>query len=251
LGEVTRYLLICLGRIVLHLKKFKAKRQDADIHQIRVNIKKFHAIARMMNQLNKSDISFKGLDKLFEDAGEIRELQIDIDVLNKKQNHPSKRIKKLKENLGRNKKRFIKHIPDYIHKLNKIENKLLEVNSDWPTVFQIKKYFKQLSAVSLQSPVIRRKELHRLRSKLKRMQYIHEALPTRMRKKINLQHKALDQLQEKIGKWHDLYVTTQLLKKHKLNSKKNFEEVLKNEKHTFKILCEIFPATLFTERISG
>jgi len=178
-----------------------------DFHQLRVAIKKIRALAAMLeSSVNKfnSDKVIKPIKKIFDQAGKVREIQLEESTLRK--HNPGGKLKLFSKTL---------HLKEQEEKINftVIHNQLKdELKKAGGSIIQaikkahkssIKKYLKQTKKEIndlVSRKVLEIKQVHELRKGLKKLYYNMKSL------KLTDNSKAFkngDALQELMGQWHD------------------------------------------------
>ena len=192
------------------IKHFLLHREQSSLHHFRVNVKKLNAISRLLSFVDEKSESFrslKGINKMFEYAGELRDGYV-IEELSKKYG-----IEDLlsKEDRERQEEHFEKlkkcyrgnnsHGP-YI-RLKNIKN--LEKVSENNVILYIEHIRNQIeqSISSLERP----RDIHQIRKIIKDFLFISTLLNL---KSFNNEIEAFEELQHDIGNKHDL---EKLLKK--------------------------------------
>jgi CHAD domain-containing protein len=91
----------------------------------------------------------------------------------------------------------------------RLHKKIRPVSFHW-----IENYFKkELAAIPNHLAQNNNDSIHEGRKKLKNLLYLYRMLPGPMQKKLLLQIDHIDNLQDKIGKWHDLVLAEPILRK--------------------------------------
>lgn len=183
--------------------------QDAEaIHQLRVELKKLRAILNLINKCHhskKTIQSFKGLEKLFKEAGEIRRVQI--------MNSTVERYQISKENTetiaSSNTQQLITELidkqKDYIDKIEQFERKFKHSLTDIQhkkIKSIIKKNIKKLHHTFTKGGS--ESDLHASRKKIKSLIYIQSVLPKRLVRELNFDLNYLKEIENEIGEWNDL-----------------------------------------------
>ncbi|MCX6312241.1 MAG: CHAD domain-containing protein [Bacteroidetes bacterium] len=234
-----------------HLRGFRKSRDLEELHQFRVDVKKMRAILFLQkNEFGRGKIKnlFLPFEKIYKKAGKIRCADVSLKLL-KRYGIENKKIEM--ERMAIIKKlsnRFILKTDSFIKKLNSAKKnssmKLIE-----PDRHEIKKIGE--SQVKLLKRAFRKKMksklLHELRKNLKNLLYVNELFDRRISNEIKLNVAYLKELEETIGKWHDLDFTIELLE----NSKHNKKDVLKLHSKKKKQLSKIYKLTEnFEKRVS-
>ncbi|HYK76352.1 MAG TPA: CHAD domain-containing protein [Daejeonella sp.] len=209
-------------KTLYHLDRITILRNQEDIHQFRVNIKKIRAILTLFSQTpkNKDLLSYlKPVKKIFKQAGKIREADIHLQMA-KEHHFKLPRFTREQQELMytelhdfcMNKKRF--------KKVLKRSKKAIDKNLfSTPTKDMIKFYQSQLNQITL--ILAKRqfnKKMHDCRKQIKNLLYSYKVAEEPIAKKIRLNQPYLDQLQEKLGQWHDAVLSLQLFSGLRLNA---------------------------------
>ena len=145
------------------------------------------------------------LQGLFHAAGEIRALQLNIQLILETENVPAQVIDEYKDAEKMLIKVFIKNIPYFLESL-KIFTQSIALPENFPEKNIINAYFEKIYKQAnnlLKQP--NRIKMHLFRKKIKALMYFHNALPQQSIRHIKFNSTSIDQLQESAGKWHDLY----------------------------------------------
>ncbi|HEU0065036.1 MAG TPA: CHAD domain-containing protein [Flavisolibacter sp.] len=200
------------------LKTLKKCPDDDALHELRLNAKKIKAIVSLFKSTgSKHKLSTKSIKALFQQAGDIRTAKLNLKKI--RDNHINNRPLQLflTDIINYEYKDLCSKYKCYIKTINSLRKKFDDAVAS-VTDRDVKKYYKknisQLS-ISFLWP-IDIQSLHDNRKIIKNLLYINKVLPAATRKSIRLDVKYLDQLQEKIGLWHDFDLTRDLLNKHGL-----------------------------------
>ncbi|MBS1637543.1 MAG: CHAD domain-containing protein [Bacteroidetes bacterium] len=198
-----------------HLCKYTDKNTQEDLHQFRVETKKLKAFIGLVQYINadeKIHKEFKPIGKLFDHAGKIRSAHIELLLIKRyRLKNPayskalqdiirseSARLKKKKEHYLNALKESSKKIDEHITKLGRTE--LTEYTHQ--QLKMLSKYFAAPQNIA---------GIHKSRILLKKLFYNYSLFDSETQKKLNLDIKYLNTLQEKIGNWHDMTVTIESL----------------------------------------
>jgi len=212
------------------------------LHDLRLNAKKTKAVVSLVKNCipHKEKYSIKKLKELFDHAGEIRTAQLNAEALheNNVQNETfekeqtviiereSGELCKRKKTYSRNIKKMQKRLA--LHSL-RIKNKSIKLY-----------YHNSIEELSYNFLAPLKEELlHHNRKIIKRLLLALKALPQSLQNEININKKYLDELQDKIGKWHDTAIVSEVLPKDDrgyqlLNDKKQTQlEEIRNLTNSF------------------
>ena len=205
-----------LNSIEQNLILFTKDKKPECLHQLRVSIKRIKAIFSFAEEVFKEKYSKSELKPLFIKAGKIRELQIHIHLLELFPNPPKKIIKELKQKEDSLSQQFIKNssrnikLIDNFHKQSCLPNKL-------PNQKSIIKYFNKVKqSATKKLKEFERDELHKYRTKIKKLMYVYNFLPKKTQKEIQFNKVKINKQQEQLGNWHDNYATIKYLSRVKL-----------------------------------
>ena len=227
-------------KMLHHLKSFKKKKDQEDLHRFRVEVKKVNALAYLLkHSANKFDISDKirTIKKMYNQAGIIRTAYVNMNILknDKQKNRP---FYKDQNRLAKEKsKEFISKAAKFSnnHKttFDAIQKHLKGVKNK----FVLKLYKKELEkAAKISFNTSNPDDLHKCRKKIKKLLYIYDVLSESLMKKINLNTVYLKKLEEKIGSWHDSILLAKQLKEKKYSDKKIMAQIIRQQKVQLKQL---------------
>jgi len=190
------------------LKKSGKKFTKEDFHELRVEIKKLRALIELLAFSTKnfeSKIIFKPVKKIFNQAGKVREIQLEKTSFNRYKEHSQVKayLQKLHPKELKAKKNFsavyktapyrlAKMYAHIIPAIKKVDGRDVKKY----TAGKEKEIKKLLHSKKLKSP-----QVHELRSMLKEWHYNIKSLDL---KTSDNAFKNADSLQDLIGKWHDI-----------------------------------------------
>jgi CHAD domain-containing protein len=208
------------------LNKPRHKYYPGTFHKLRVEVKKLNALFELTNFCAKDfkeKKTFHPFKELFDQAGKVREVQVEEAILRSyrtnslkdfKNELREKRISEQNNFFKRSTKKFHLHLND---KLKIIDSFFSEIDNKKTNKF-IDKKKKEITKL-LQERTSRTMQLHELRKQLKTLSYISEHLSEK-RSKLKTQY---DSLSKHLGKWHDCEVIlehfSRVLKSESVNSK--------------------------------
>jgi CHAD domain-containing protein len=206
------------------LSKPILKNSIGTFHQIRIEIKKLNAVSRFLEYSNIQFLHKKTRSKLefiFSDSGNIRELQMGIQFINK--SFPEM---KTNEYVGVLKKRLLKYQANFNKKFSKdeeIENNSIpkDIKIDEIMLTNYIALLKKSKHQIVKGPKALPSMIHKIRVNLKDAAYLSKWLPSE--KKIQKDIKFILEL----GVWHDLVSLRKLLLKTLV--KKEFNELNTNQ----------------------
>jgi CHAD domain-containing protein len=222
------------------LTLYATERGEETLHTLRVDIKKLRAVDSLVQQLNHQLGNTQSLKKIFRKAGKIRELQINRQIrlkLSQPTQSEIDRIAKIEKKLS---EKFARKCHSYLRDIDQLNLKVGitdKVQNEKATL----DYFHHLQEkAALASAAHDRYSLHQYRKIIKKILYCYEALPMPLKKKVKLNTRFLDQIQNRIGRWHDTLIAIKQLKKASSNGndKALLIRLRKKEKKLFSILSE-------------
>lgn len=212
--KLKKYFKSRVKGIETELQKPDKNFNKEDFHNLRVEIKKTRALAAMVNSATKKfnrKKTLKPLKKIFQQAGKVRELQLEEALLRKYDSKHQLRnyLQYLGDREHNEKEAFAnihkankihlkktgKKITSFINKVNKKDvNKYVKGKEN-----EIKKLVKK--------DRLKISQVHQLRKDLKQLQYDLKSLSNK-----KIKENGMDALQELMGRWHDLRVMHRQLK---------------------------------------
>jgi CHAD domain-containing protein len=175
------------------------------LHHLRVDIKKVKAVFYFAETIGKEKYDTTKLKPLFNKAGKIREIQINLNLLGMVPNPPQQLIEQLQKKENILNQQFLKCGWRYGRRIRKFRKKV-SLPEILPNKKTINHYFqKEKKKANKNLKNIDREELHQYRAKIKRLLYAYHALPLGIQNKIELNEGEINRLQEELGDWHDTY----------------------------------------------
>ncbi|MDT3738444.1 MAG: CHAD domain-containing protein [Candidatus Kapabacteria bacterium] len=113
-----------LNSVIRHIKSYEKNENSKHLHQIRVNIKKIKAMLSFAGYVFDKKYQINKIRKLFQKAGEIRELQLNIKLLEGLGNPPDKIILQLRIKEKFLNEIFTSNISNYLKNIKKIRNEI-------------------------------------------------------------------------------------------------------------------------------
>ncbi|MCW5907712.1 MAG: CHAD domain-containing protein [Chitinophagales bacterium] len=192
----------------VHLRYYSTKQHPEHLHKLRVTIKRIKALFRLANAADtrfNNDKFYKPYRKLFKAAGKIREAQVHIQNLQlltgKKR---SAETEQLKRGIRQMNAAFVSMQVDFISSIDKRSEEIGEKLKRIKSARLQKCFATDLKQICKRVYAIRRADkLHSFRKKLKRLMYNNELTSAKNRMLTRSYLKAIDDLQDTIGKWHD------------------------------------------------
>jgi CHAD domain-containing protein len=209
-----------LKSIEKHLGAYSKDKKPKQLHLLRLDIKITKALLSFAEAVYKNSYSTVELKPLFQKAGEIREIQIMIQLISSSDHRPKELIHQLKKKERFLKQQFVNNISLYRKSMQHFR-KGISLPSKLPDEQTIKTYFDAEWMIANQKFETKDREgLHQLRKGIKKLMFVYDALPKKIRKEVELNKEAIDKLQEKVGRWHDTYAAIDFL------SRQNFSQNL-------------------------
>lgn len=223
---LNNYITKRLNSIEQNLFAYAKNLKPAYLHRLRVDIKKISAVISFAGKVYNKKYNADILKPLFHKAGRIREIQVIIRLLNAFPKPPERLITLLKKKENKLAQQFIKNEFRYKRQLTSFHKKN-GLPETLPHKKTIESYFKKAEIKT--KKLVRNKDresLHQFRMKLKKLNYIYNALPQTLLKKITFNEEEIKKKQEMLGKWHDIYSAITFLS-HERIPKKSVQSILK------------------------
>jgi CHAD domain-containing protein len=194
--------------------QYCATRDPEALHILRVEVKKLRAcLALMQGSTPKDHLHAKGLKDLYKTAGEIRTAQINLKILQdlhlENPAFSSEQHRIIEETSAA----FCEASHRYRHKIHNVQDRLEDGTRDIKPEKVKTLFAERISRLSafFASAAPDTAGLHNARKETKELLYIHALLPPALAASLGVNKDYLDQVQHKIGHWHDNTVTQQLL----------------------------------------
>jgi CHAD domain-containing protein len=210
-----------------------------DLHQMRIHMKKIHALVLFNAYIQESQKiirNYKPIKDLFRKAGKIRVLQVNLDILKQDEKENSLFGKTLSKQIEKKTKGFLKKRKKWSHT---IQNTFPNIDSQISNCSE-KRFTRYLKGqVKKAQMEFQKEEFHEARKRIKLVLNLYVLLPKISPDTLKLDLVYLDQLQDKIGKWNDLNENIKMIKKKerknaKLHELKMLTKELKKSKKEFK-----------------
>jgi CHAD domain-containing protein len=233
-----------------HLKKISESDDQDAIHHFRISVKKLKAIG-MVIEPSRNRIFFPSLKQGFKQTGTIRDMH-NVNQIAEDHQLLTPQIRRKHQQLIDSCYRDVSvHVKKYRMGLLKtcksLSKKIHPISTD-----KLKEYFrKRLARLAADLARHDTQEIHSCRKQIKDLLHLYQALPEGLQKQLNIQSDYLDELQERIGEWHDLSLVTPLLKKIRSREKSQvIASELKNLKKSISKISEHFLHKVIADRIS-
>jgi CHAD domain-containing protein len=204
-----------LKSIEKHLAAYSKNGKPKHLHLLRLDIKVAKALFSFAEDLYNEPYSVIELKSVFQKSGEIREIQI----ISSSKHLPKRLIRELEKKEKFLKKQLQRDIPNYIKFIESFR-KGITLPSALPGTEIIKAYFEnELTKANQDFQNQDREGLHQFRKSLKKLMFLYNALPKKIRKEVHLDEQHINKLQEKVGNWHDTYSSIEFLSYHYFKQK--------------------------------
>jgi len=231
-----------LKSVEQQLADFKADGDPEHLHLLRVAIKKVKAILDILEVNYDVNYDTKRLQKLFNKAGKIRELQLNVLLLKKHHCQPESLIEELEFEQYSLQEKLVKGIPGYSKGVKKFR-KETDFSFPLPAFNKIEKYLaKKKRKAGRNFDAHTRSGMHSFRMKIKNLLFVYSMLPNKIKNKLDLPVDLLHDLQNEVGAWHDTWAAIQFLQQKKIDQQLNCMEVLYQlEANQFGVLLSKYP----------
>lgn len=223
-----------------NLSSYAKEQKPEYLHKLRLDIKKIRAVFSFANKVYDEKFDAGNLKPLFQKAGSIREIHINIELLMKNPDSPAGLIPLLKEKENILVREFLEEDNQY-HKLISDFKEQVNLPEKLPAKKKIQKHFnkEQKKAVKMLDD-IDSEGLHEYRIKIKKLLYAFNSLPKKLRNKIQLNKATINKQQKKLGKWHDTYAAIAFFSHEELSTKASqfIAELKEKEKREFNAMIE-------------
>lgn len=210
------------------LQKPTPEFHEEDFHALRVHIKKIKAVFSLTDacvKKFKQDKLFKPFKTVFQQAGKVRELQLQVSLMKKYKQDPALKdyYKKLEDDIQKEHQEFFKLV-DYklknslIKKVKETLPYLSKVNSSAVRKFLQEKRIHIEELIQKGNP--QTEQVHDLRKHFKELFYLQKIFQPKTKRLA-----IADDFQELVGQWHDHQVISNDLLKDAQNHKLKPEQV--------------------------
>jgi CHAD domain-containing protein len=209
-----------------NLLSYNKDNEAEQLHRLRVSIKKLRALFSFASYIYNRQYKAALLKPLFKEAGIIRELQINKQILKAFPHPPQRLISELedKENILR--QQFVQNELLHLEMINQT-HKMVDFPKAQASKKIVKRYFeKEQEKANKELKNRDRESLHQYRMSLKKIMYVYDALPEKLQQKIKIDKAAIDRQQEDLGDWHDTFAAIHFLSPLSL-PKKSADSLLK------------------------
>lgn len=215
-----------LKSVEQQLAAFQENRDAEHLHLLRVAIKKVKAILDLLEVNYDVNYDTKRLQKLFNKAGKIRELQLNVLLLKKLNCQPETVIVELELEQHALQEKLVKGIPGYSKGVKKFR-KETDFSFPLPAFNKIEKYLaKKIRKASRKFEEHTRSGMHAFRIKIKSLLFVYSVLANKIKNKLDLPIELLQDLQDEVGSWHDTWAAIQFLQQKRIDRQLSCMEVL-------------------------
>lgn len=211
------------------------------VHALRVQIKKLRAAIHLQISCSgNKPKEYRYFAKTFSRAGKARTAYLHM-VLMEPFAKDEKELALWQEEADLLLKKFQAHAAAYLLEAEQLLSKLKQAKQSFSDK-KIKKYFNALAG-EIEKKLLHtkgKKTYHHLRKRIKLLLHNYDLLPESRQKKIGLDIKYLDMLQQKTGDWHDAYMALCFFREEKQLSKDQIAEIAKKEKILFHAMRKAF-----------
>ena len=213
------YVTRLLNSIEQNLLFYNQNNEAEQLHRLRVNIKRLRALVSFASYVYNRQYKATLLKPLFKEAGIVRELQINKQILKAFPHPPLRLIDELERKENKLRQLFVQNQLLHLEMINQT-NKMLEFPKKRTEKKIVKQYFeKEQKKANKELRKRNREGLHQYRMSLKKIMYIYDALPEVLQQHIKINKEAIDRQQEDLGDWHDNYAAILFLSQQSLPQK--------------------------------
>lgn len=207
-----------------HYEQFARRTNAEDLHRMRVELKKIRAVFFIRKETQNNSLKDVALlvRKLFRMGGKIREAQVNAQLVKRAGTGSVEFFTAHRNAVAKQSKAFTRFV-------SRNADELIAVNTKaWKSLRSIsgskirklnKKLLNEVHAAFY--PRLKIRELHEARKQIKRMVYLHGMLSGKDAATLDAPYDLLRKLEEETGKWHDIIVAKQLLRKFPRAAKSN------------------------------
>ena len=199
------------SNILLYLQRFGRKQDEEDLHQLRVEVKKLKGFMSLSSGVATGQKLSRDARHVFKQAGIIRTAHLNLHFI-QEYRLPGKQFKKEQEHIVRSHGiKFSKNAKAYKKIIKKdvsnIQKKIKPMDdpsiTGWykSSIAEIRNVFRNFD----------KSGLHEARKTIKNLLHVHGMLDKSLTISLNINIEYLEQLQEVIGKWHDVDAAYELL----------------------------------------
>lgn len=225
-NKLQLYYSVRVKHLFNHLHEFELKGDEGTLHDLRVELKKLHALIKFLLSIySKQSLkrASNSLKTVFHECGEIREQQLMHQWLSKNQYHNLEKLYFPIKQLEKATKHF---------QSKTLENSLVikdAINDVYKYVEATNQILAQHYVVDLHSHIEKlfehqegKDDWHEIRKYIKQWMYAINWLSTNI-SVVNTEYSVLNKLQEVIGIWHDYEVIKESLFRKQIHLSKDIE----------------------------
>ncbi|QJD96334.1 CHAD domain-containing protein [Mucilaginibacter robiniae] len=197
-----------------HVKGFLKSAEQEELHQFRVQFKKMRALLTLLQSGDKHPKllkQVKPIQKMFKKAGVIRGAYVNLQLSHQYGFRKPEFEDKQQQIILSGANRFYCKGPKQLEQLKRTRKKLMNSLHRLPAK-TVQNFYQDMlneAADFLQSPVFDER-LHDCRKKIKLLMYNQKVADSALADKLTLNKDYLNQLQDTIGKWHDVVLALEL-----------------------------------------
>lgn len=183
------------------------------LHELRLHSKKAKAVTSFLQESldKKNKYSIKKRKNLFQCAGHIRTAQLNLETVKTAAINNDAFEKSQQLIIDTQAEELMAGVIGYKEQINRLEKRMNTELHNVSNKAAISFYYTNLRSLRDNLQVIDENQLHDNRKIIKKLLYNLKLLPASTAKKINVNKKYLDNLQDLIGKWHDIVTTLEQL----------------------------------------
>ena len=189
----------------MHLTLFCASQHPDELHRLRLEVKRVEACVFLLHAYDSHDdilLLFEPVRRIFKQTGVIRNAQINLRLANSNKIVDDAFEREQREVLAYHTNLFL--AKSHIAAIKLARKELSKRISPIPNRFILRFFKKQLVAISnILDSEWGIAEVHLCRKRIKQLWYIHDMLGKPLRRRIRLNVKYLELLQDTIGNLHD------------------------------------------------
>ena len=236
------FILAHLKSVEQQLIAFQENRDTELLHLLRVDIKKVNSILALLDANYDIRYDTRILQKLFNKAGKIRELHLNVMLLKQLHCQPESVIVEFEKQKNELQEKLERSIPGYLKGVKQFR-KEADFSFPLPEFRKIKKYLdKKRRKANRKFDDHTRSGMHSFRMKIKSLLFVCSVLPSKVKNKLGLPVDLWHDLQNEVGAWHDTYAAIQFFERKKLDQQLSCMEVLyQKEANQFGVLIRKYP----------
>lgn len=230
-----------------HYEQFARRTNAEDLHRMRVELKKIRAVFFLRKETQHQSLKNAAalVRKLFRMGGKIREAQVNAQLVKRAGTGSVEFFTAHRNTVAKQSKALTRFVSRHADELITVSTKVWKSARTIPGSKIRKLNKKLLSEVHAAFyPRLKIRELHEARKQIKRMVYLHGMLSTKDAAKLDAPYELLRKLEEETGKWHDIIVAKQLLRKFPRAAKAN--RVLEQKRKLHLVNMEKIAARIFS-----